>query len=68
MFTDISKVTFDESQVDLLKSQTLSQAQELLDHQIRFSQEMAHFLGRNTAKSEELVKRMVDLYQSGENQ
>lgn len=67
MFTDISKVTFDESQVDLLKVQTLNQAQELLDHQIRFSQEMAHFLGRSTAKSEELVKRMVDLYQSEDN-
>jgi len=64
MFTDISRVTFDERQIDLIQRQTLDQARELLDHQIRFSQEMAHYLGRSTAKGEELVKRMVDLYQS----
>ena len=63
MFTDISNVTFGENQLDLIKMQTLDQAQELLDHQIKFSQEMAHFLGRSTAKSEELVKKMVDLYE-----
>ncbi len=63
MFTDISNVTFGENQLDLIKIQTLDQAQELLDHQIKFSQEMAHFLGRSTAKSEELVKKMVDLYE-----
>lgn len=63
MFTDISNVTFGENQLDLIKMQTLDQAQELLDHQIKFSQEMAHFLGRSTAKSEELVKKMVELYE-----
>jgi len=63
LFTDISKVTFDEKQLDLIKMQTLDQAQELLDHQIKFSQEMAHFLGRSTAKSEQLVKKMVELYE-----
>ena len=62
-FTDISRVTFDDRQIDLIQRQTLDQAKELLNHQIRFSQEMAHFLGRSTAQSEDLVKRMVDLYQ-----
>jgi uncharacterized Fe-S cluster-containing protein len=67
IFTDISKISYDDKQLDVIKQQTLMQAKELLDHQIRFSQEMAHFLGRYTAKSEELVQEMVDLYQ-GEKQ
>jgi iron only hydrogenase large subunit-like protein/uncharacterized Fe-S cluster-containing protein len=64
IFTDISKVSFDEKQLDIIKQQTLVQARELLSHQIHFSQEMAHFLGRYTAKSEELVQEMVELYQN----
>ena len=67
LYTDISKIRFDAAQLDLIKKQTIENARELLDHQIRFSQEMAHFLGKNTARSEELVKRMMDLYEDGSN-
>ncbi len=63
MYTDVTKIRFDESQIDLIKKQTVEQAKELLDHQIRFSQEMAHFLGKSTARSEDLVTRLVDLYE-----
>jgi iron only hydrogenase large subunit-like protein len=63
MYTDVTKIRFDEKQIDLIKKQTVEQAKELLDHQIRFSQEMAHFLGRSTARSEELVTRLMDLYE-----
>jgi iron only hydrogenase large subunit-like protein/uncharacterized Fe-S cluster-containing protein len=62
LYTDVTKIRFDESQMDLIKKQTVEQAKELLDHQIRFSQEMAHFLGKSTARSEELVTRLMDLY------
>jgi iron only hydrogenase large subunit-like protein/uncharacterized Fe-S cluster-containing protein len=62
LYTDVTKIRFDESQMDLIKKQTMEQAKELLDHQIRFSQEMAHFLGKSTARSEELVTRLMDLY------
>ncbi len=63
MFTDLSHMKFDEGQMNLIKKQLLDNAKELLEHQISFSQEMAHQLGRNTAKTEELVKRMIDLYE-----
>ena len=63
MYTDVTKIKFDEKQVDLIKKQTVEQAKELLDHQIRFSQEMAHFLGKSTARSEDLVTRLMDLYE-----
>jgi uncharacterized Fe-S cluster-containing protein len=62
MYTDVTKIKFDGSQIDLIKNQTIVHAKELLDHQIRFSQEMAHYLGKSTAQSEELVKRLMDLY------
>ena len=62
MYTDVSKIKFDGTQIDLIKKNTIDQAKELLDHQIRFSQEMAHYLGKSTARSEELVKQLIELY------
>ncbi|MEL4105264.1 [Fe-Fe] hydrogenase large subunit C-terminal domain-containing protein [Oscillospiraceae bacterium WX1] len=63
LYTDVTRIKFDAKQIDLIKRQTVEQAKELLDHQIRFSQEMAHFLGKSTARSEELVTRLMDLYE-----
>lgn len=63
MYTDMTKIKFDPKHIGLIKNQTIEHARELLDHQIRFSQEMAHYLGRSTAQSEELVKRLMDLYE-----
>lgn len=65
VYTDISQIKFDASQLDIIKRQTLQQAKELLDHQIRFSQEMAHYLGNSTAQNEEMVKKLIDLYDDG---
>ncbi len=62
IFSDLTNVTFGRGQMDLIKKQTLFHARELLDNQVRFSQEMADFLGRSTAAGEELVKRLMDLY------
>jgi hypothetical protein len=39
LYTDVTKIKFDDKQLDLIKKQTMEQARELLDHQIRFSQE-----------------------------
>ncbi len=62
LYTDVTKIKFDDAQLDLIKKQTMEQARELLDHQIKFSQEMAHYLGKSTARSEELVTHLMDLY------
>jgi PAS domain S-box-containing protein len=62
IYVDISGHTLDARQIDLIKGQSLKHARNLLEHQIRFSQEMAHFLGRSTAQTEELVKRLMDMY------
>ncbi|MDO4732001.1 MAG: [Fe-Fe] hydrogenase large subunit C-terminal domain-containing protein [Bacillota bacterium] len=63
IYTDMSQMKMDSSQLDLVKRQTLQQAKELLNHQIEFSQEMAHYLGKSTARNEELVKQLIDLYE-----
>ncbi|HZK01250.1 MAG TPA: (Fe-S)-binding protein, partial [Anaerovoracaceae bacterium] len=68
IYSDLTKFRFDGNQIDLIKNQTLEQAKELLYHQIRFSQEMAHYLGKSTAQSEEMVKRIMDLYEESDFQ
>ena len=68
IYSDISKIKFDTGQLDTVKAQTLMHAREFLDHQVRFAQEMAHYLGKSTAQSEEIAKRLISLYEedSGE--
>ena len=43
------------------RAQTVAQARELLAHQIDMAQHIAMFLGESTAKSEELVKKIMTL-------
>jgi len=68
IYSDISKIKYDSGQLDTIKTQTLMHAREFLDHQVRFAQEMAHYLGKSTAQSEEIAKRLIGLYEedSGE--
>jgi hypothetical protein len=35
-----------------------------LEHQVKFAQEMAHYLGKSTAQSEEIAQRLIDLYKN----
>ncbi|MDR1664713.1 MAG: 4Fe-4S binding protein [Clostridiales bacterium] len=63
IYSDISKVRFDAKQLDMIKMQTLMHAREFIDHQIRFSQEMAHYLGKSTAESESIAKKLIALYE-----
>ena len=45
--------------LDHLRSQTVIQARELLDHQIEMAQRLAQFLGENTARGEDLVEKLM---------
>lgn len=63
IYSDISKVKFDSKQLDAIKAQTLKHARDFLEHQVRFAQEMAHYLGKSAAKSEEIAKRLIELYE-----
>jgi PAS domain-containing protein len=63
IYSDLSKITYDTNQLDVIKSQTVMHAREFLDHQIRFAQEMANYLGKSTAQSEEIARRLIGLYE-----
>ena len=63
IYSDISRIKFDSGQLDTIKAQTLMHAREFLDHQMRFAQEMAHYLGKSTAQSEEIARRLISLYE-----
>jgi iron only hydrogenase large subunit-like protein len=67
IYSDISKIKYDPGQLDTIKTQTLMHAREFLDHQVRFAQEMAHYLGKSTAQSEEIAKRLIGLYEENSN-
>lgn len=62
IYTDVSNLKLDQAGIDAFKNQTLEHVRKLLYHQISFSQEMAHYLGKSTAESEELVKKIADIY------
>ncbi len=66
IYSDISRIKYDSNHLDVIKAQTLMHAREFLDHQIRFAQEMAHYLGKSTAQSEEIAKRLIGLYEESD--
>jgi hypothetical protein len=49
------------AKVEHLRSTTLAQAQQLLEHQISMAQEIAKYLGESTAHGEELVRKIIEL-------
>ncbi|MFA6358425.1 MAG: [Fe-Fe] hydrogenase large subunit C-terminal domain-containing protein [Candidatus Omnitrophota bacterium] len=67
IFVDISGLRDNEHKLRQIKDQTVQQAKELLEHQIRMAQNIAQFLGENTAKSEELVNKLMILNESDED-
>lgn len=64
IYNDVSSVRMTEERLDNIKKQTVEKAQELLDNQIKIAQAMAKYLGDSTARSEELVERLMKIYES----
>lgn len=59
IYSDITNHRMGEQKLEELKKQTASQAKELLDNQIALAARLAAFLGESTAKSEEIVERLM---------
>ncbi|HPN65243.1 MAG: Periplasmic (Fe) hydrogenase large subunit [Candidatus Aerophobetes bacterium ADurb.Bin490] len=59
IFVDLTRLTNTDKRLAELKEKTINQAKQLLDHQLKMAQDMALYLGENTAKSEELLHRLV---------
>jgi uncharacterized Fe-S cluster-containing protein len=61
IFVNITSQQEQEKKLNDIRSQTIEQANELLQHQIKMAQNMAQFLGESTARGEELVRKLVNL-------
>lgn len=48
-----------QEKLDQLRSQTVLQARELLEHQIQMAEKIAKFLGESTARGENLVEKLM---------
>ncbi|PKL91716.1 MAG: hypothetical protein CVV21_06735 [Candidatus Goldiibacteriota bacterium HGW-Goldbacteria-1] len=59
IFVDLTRLTNTDKRLAELKEKTINQAKQLLEHQLKMAQDMALYLGENTAKSEELLHRLV---------
>ena len=67
IFVKMASHAVDEAANARLRAQTVAQARELLEHQIDMAQHIAMFLGESTAKSEELVKKIIVLSEEDKN-
>jgi len=61
IFVNITNLEANQKRLDQIKTQTVCQASELLEHQIDMAQRMAKFLGEYTARGEELVKNLMKI-------
>lgn len=60
VFMDITDVIQNQDKLKNMKQQTILQVNELIDHQVNMAQELARFLGANTAKGEMLMQKLID--------
>ncbi|MBP8625930.1 MAG: 4Fe-4S binding protein [Syntrophorhabdales bacterium] len=66
IFINITSQQENEKKLKEIKSQTVEQASELLEHQIKMAQTIAQFLGESTARGEEIVKKLMSLTEGDE--
>lgn len=60
VFVDITDFQQNKKKLTKIKTDTIIQAQELIEHQIEMAQAQAKFLGENTARGEILLQRLID--------
>ncbi|HVN97067.1 MAG TPA: PAS domain-containing protein [Syntrophorhabdaceae bacterium] len=61
IFMNITSQEEHEKKLNEIRSQTIKQANELLEHQIKMAQNIAQFLGESTAEGEALVRKLMTL-------
>jgi iron only hydrogenase large subunit-like protein len=60
VFINVTDMQLNKEKLSEMKTETILKAQELMEHQIQMAQELAKFLGENTAKGEVLMSRLID--------
>jgi len=59
IFVNITDSENSEAKLKNIKTDTILQAEELIQHQIKMAQELVRFLGENTAKGEVLLSNLI---------
>lgn len=59
VFVNVTKNVATESKLDDIRNTTMIQAKELLQHQMKMSQELAKLLGENAAQSEVMINNII---------
>jgi iron only hydrogenase large subunit-like protein/uncharacterized Fe-S cluster-containing protein len=67
IFINMTSQQEHEKKLNEIRSQTILQANELLEHQISMAQNMAQFIGESTARGEELVRQLLALSEGDES-
>lgn len=65
IFVNVTRSRANERELDRIRAQTVMQAQELLEQQIRMAETIAGCLGENTARGEALLHRLVEMTENG---
>ena len=60
IFVDITDLQENQHKLKNIKTETVIQANELLEHQIKMAQDFAKFLGESSAKGELLLQKLID--------
>jgi len=68
IFVNVTTTHDSQKKLTELRAQTVTQARELLEHQINMAQKMAQFLGESTAQGEQLVEHLMELTGPDEEQ
>lgn len=66
IYVDITGIQLNQKKIDSIKRKAIEQARELFDNQIKMAQNIATFLGESTAKSEDIVGRLMSIYEDEE--
>ncbi len=61
IFVNVTNSRSSQQKLDRLRSQTIVQARELLEHQLQMAENIARFLGESSARGEDLVEKLMVL-------
>ena len=61
IFVNVTNDREQEREMDALKEKTVLQARELMEHQLQMVEEIARCLGENTARSQDLLQKLMSL-------
>jgi iron only hydrogenase large subunit-like protein len=66
IYVDVTSLKQDRAKLEVIRDKTAGQAKEMLDQQVKMSQQIAWQLGENMARTEELVRKLTELSGNGE--